>query len=84
MFVSSKNLQRFVVESVGCTGIISSIVYRLFLSRGADVNLKNRDGETPLDCCIINSKMWTILNTNKKLTDARRGRDGLRERLLCR
>ncbi|KAK7164512.1 hypothetical protein R3I94_003039 [Phoxinus phoxinus] len=56
----------------------------LFLSRGADVNLKNRDGETPLDCCIINSKMWTILNTNKKLTDARRGRDGLRERLLCR
>ncbi|XDV20890.1 hypothetical protein PO909_026096 [Leuciscus waleckii] len=56
----------------------------LFLSRGADVNLKNRDGETPLDCCIVNSKMWTILNTNKKLTDARRGRDGLRERLLCR
>ncbi|XP_057217663.1 histone-lysine N-methyltransferase EHMT1-like isoform X1 [Triplophysa rosa] len=56
----------------------------LFLSRGADVNLKNRDGETPLDCCSINSKMWTILNTNKKLTDARRGRDGQRERLLCR
>ncbi|KTG38537.1 hypothetical protein cypCar_00003000 [Cyprinus carpio] len=56
----------------------------LFLSRGADVNLKNKDGETPLDCCSINSKMWTILNTNKKLTDARRGRDSLRERLLCR
>ncbi|XP_051749523.1 histone-lysine N-methyltransferase EHMT1a isoform X1 [Ctenopharyngodon idella] len=56
----------------------------LFLSRGADVNLKNRDNETPLDCCSINSKMWTILNTNKKLTDARRGRDSLRERLLCR
>uniref|UniRef100_A0A8C1V0J5 Euchromatic histone-lysine N-methyltransferase 1a n=1 Tax=Cyprinus carpio TaxID=7962 RepID=A0A8C1V0J5_CYPCA len=44
----------------------------LFLSRGADVNLKNKDGETPLDCCSITSKMWTILNTNKKLTDARR------------
>ncbi|TRY93170.1 hypothetical protein DNTS_012857 [Danionella cerebrum] len=56
----------------------------LFLSRGADVNLKNRDGETPLECCSMNSKMWTILNTNKKLTDARRGRDGMRERLLCR
>ncbi|XP_073696004.1 histone-lysine N-methyltransferase EHMT1a isoform X3 [Garra rufa] len=56
----------------------------LFLSRGADVNLKNKDSETPLDCCSINSKMWTILNTNKKLTDARRGRDSLRERLLCR
>ncbi|XP_059404272.1 histone-lysine N-methyltransferase EHMT1-like isoform X1 [Carassius carassius] len=56
----------------------------LFLSRGADVNLKNKDGETPLDCCSINSKVWTILNTNKKLTDARRGRDSIRERLLCR
>ncbi|XP_016332916.1 histone-lysine N-methyltransferase EHMT1-like [Sinocyclocheilus anshuiensis] len=56
----------------------------LFLSRGADVNLNNKDGETPLDCCSVNSKMWTILNTNKKLTDARRGRDSLRERLLCR
>ncbi|XP_016344564.1 histone-lysine N-methyltransferase EHMT1-like [Sinocyclocheilus anshuiensis] len=56
----------------------------LFLSRGVDVNLKNKDGETPLDCCSINSKMWTILNTNKKLTDARRGRDSLSERLLCR
>uniref|UniRef100_A0A672TFR3 Histone-lysine N-methyltransferase EHMT1-like n=1 Tax=Sinocyclocheilus grahami TaxID=75366 RepID=A0A672TFR3_SINGR len=56
----------------------------LFLSRGADVNLKNKDGETPLNCCSVNSKMWTILNTNKKLTDARRGRDSLRERLLCR
>ncbi|XP_051551711.1 histone-lysine N-methyltransferase EHMT1a isoform X2 [Myxocyprinus asiaticus] len=56
----------------------------LFLSRGADVNLKNRDGETPLDCSNINSKMWIILNTNKKLTDARSGRDGQRERLLCR
>ncbi|XP_016130714.1 histone-lysine N-methyltransferase EHMT1-like [Sinocyclocheilus grahami] len=56
----------------------------LFLSRGADVNLKSKDGETPLDCCSINSKMWTILNTNKKLTDARRGRDSLSERLLCR
>uniref|UniRef100_A0A672TCK0 Histone-lysine N-methyltransferase EHMT1-like n=1 Tax=Sinocyclocheilus grahami TaxID=75366 RepID=A0A672TCK0_SINGR len=41
----------------------------LFLSRGADVNLKNKDGETPLNCCSVNSKMWTILNTNKKLTD---------------
>uniref|UniRef100_A0A673IIZ6 Voltage-dependent N-type calcium channel subunit alpha-1B-like n=1 Tax=Sinocyclocheilus rhinocerous TaxID=307959 RepID=A0A673IIZ6_9TELE len=56
----------------------------LFLSRGTDVHLKNKDGETPLDCCSVNSKMWTILNTNKKLTDARRGRDSLRERLLCR
>ncbi|XP_027018734.2 histone-lysine N-methyltransferase EHMT1a [Tachysurus fulvidraco] len=56
----------------------------LFLSRGADVNLKNKDGETPLDCCSINSKMWSVLNTSKKLTDARRGRDRQAEQLLCR
>ncbi|KAK3514428.1 hypothetical protein QTP70_018242 [Hemibagrus guttatus] len=56
----------------------------LFLSRGADVNLKNKDGETPLNCCSVNSKMWSILNTSKKLTDARRGRDRQAEKLLCR
>ncbi|KAG9261933.1 histone-lysine N-methyltransferase EHMT1-like [Astyanax mexicanus] len=56
----------------------------LFLSRGADVNLKNKDGETPLDCCSANSKVWTILNTSKKLTDARKGRDSQGEKLLCR
>uniref|UniRef100_A0AAR2IVC6 Euchromatic histone-lysine N-methyltransferase 1b n=1 Tax=Pygocentrus nattereri TaxID=42514 RepID=A0AAR2IVC6_PYGNA len=56
----------------------------LFLSRGADVNLKNKDGETPLDCCNVNSKVWTVLNTSKKLTDARKGRDSQGEKLLCR
>uniref|UniRef100_A0A667XGT3 Euchromatic histone-lysine N-methyltransferase 1a n=1 Tax=Myripristis murdjan TaxID=586833 RepID=A0A667XGT3_9TELE len=44
----------------------------LFLSRGADVNQRNREGETALDCCIYSSKVWVALNTNKKLTDARR------------
>ncbi|XP_066510425.1 histone-lysine N-methyltransferase EHMT1-like [Hoplias malabaricus] len=56
----------------------------LFLSRGADVNLKNKDGETPLDCCSVNSKVWNILNTSKKLTDARKGRESQGEKLLCR
>ncbi|KAI4899738.1 hypothetical protein NFI96_016543, partial [Prochilodus magdalenae] len=56
----------------------------LFLSRGADVNMKNKDGETPLNCCSVNSKVWTVLNTSKKLTDARKGRDSQGEKLLCR
>ncbi|XP_044051096.1 histone-lysine N-methyltransferase EHMT1a isoform X2 [Siniperca chuatsi] len=56
----------------------------LFLSRGADVNQRNREGETALDCCVYGSKMWTALNTNKKLTDARRGRDCHGERVLSR
>ncbi|XP_074527144.1 histone-lysine N-methyltransferase EHMT2-like isoform X2 [Halichoeres trimaculatus] len=56
----------------------------LFLSRGADVNHRNREGETALDCCVHGSKVWTALNTNKKLTDARRGRDCQGERVLSR
>nr|XP_040050762.1 histone-lysine N-methyltransferase EHMT1a isoform X3 [Gasterosteus aculeatus aculeatus] len=56
----------------------------LFLSRGADINQKNKEGETALDCCVFGSKVWTTLNTNKKLTDASRGRDSPGERLLSR
>uniref|UniRef100_A0A8C3A394 Euchromatic histone-lysine N-methyltransferase 1a n=1 Tax=Cyclopterus lumpus TaxID=8103 RepID=A0A8C3A394_CYCLU len=41
----------------------------LFLSRGADINQKNKERETALDCCVYGSKVWTALNTNKKLTD---------------
>ncbi|KAG8011663.1 Histone-lysine N-methyltransferase EHMT1 [Nibea albiflora] len=56
----------------------------LFLSRGADVNHRNKEGETVRDCCTFGSKVWTALNTNKKLTDARRGRDCQGERVLSR
>uniref|UniRef100_A0A8C3G5Z7 Euchromatic histone-lysine N-methyltransferase 1a n=1 Tax=Cyclopterus lumpus TaxID=8103 RepID=A0A8C3G5Z7_CYCLU len=38
----------------------------LFLSRGADINQKNKERETALDCCVYGSKVWTALNTNKK------------------
>ncbi|XP_072289075.1 histone-lysine N-methyltransferase EHMT1a isoform X2 [Eucyclogobius newberryi] len=56
----------------------------LFLSRGSDVNQRNKEDATPLDCCVYGSKVWTALNTNKKLTDARRGRDCQGERVLSR
>ncbi|XP_047448804.1 histone-lysine N-methyltransferase EHMT1a [Mugil cephalus] len=56
----------------------------LFLSRGADVSQRNREGDTALDCCACGSKVWTALSTNKKLTDARRGRDCLGDKVLCR
>uniref|UniRef100_A0A672GTL0 Histone-lysine N-methyltransferase EHMT1-like n=1 Tax=Salarias fasciatus TaxID=181472 RepID=A0A672GTL0_SALFA len=56
----------------------------LFLSRGADVSLRNVEGQTALDCCLTGSKVWAALNANKKLTDARRGRDCLGERVLSR
>ncbi|XP_076021273.1 histone-lysine N-methyltransferase EHMT1a [Genypterus blacodes] len=56
----------------------------LFLSRGADINHSNKEGQTALDCCVHSSKVWTALNTNKRLTDARSGRDCHGERLLSR
>ncbi|XP_013879446.1 histone-lysine N-methyltransferase EHMT1 [Austrofundulus limnaeus] len=56
----------------------------LFLSRGADVTLRNKEGDTALDLSTYGSKVWTALNTNKKLTDARRGRDCQGERVLSR
>ncbi|RVE68792.1 hypothetical protein OJAV_G00094970 [Oryzias javanicus] len=51
---------------------------------GADGSLTNKKGDTALDCCPGGSKVWTALNTNKKLTEARRGREKQGERLLCR
>ncbi|XP_029017964.1 histone-lysine N-methyltransferase EHMT1-like [Betta splendens] len=56
----------------------------LFLSRGADVSQRNKEGETALDCCVYGSRVWMALNTNKKLTDVRRGRDCYGERVFSR
>ncbi|XP_069370216.1 histone-lysine N-methyltransferase EHMT1 isoform X3 [Paralichthys olivaceus] len=46
----------------------------LFLSRGANVFLKNREGETPPDCCSHNSKAWAALQANRKERDAKNSR----------
>lgn len=56
----------------------------LFLSRGADISQRNKEGETALDCCTRGSRVWTALSTNKKLTDARKGRECHGERVLSR
>ncbi|KAM4745583.1 histone-lysine N-methyltransferase EHMT1a isoform 2-T2 [Anableps anableps] len=56
----------------------------LFLCHGADVSQKNKEGDTALALSVSGSKVWTALNTNKKLTDARRERDCQGERQLSR
>ncbi|XP_036384200.1 histone-lysine N-methyltransferase EHMT1 isoform X2 [Megalops cyprinoides] len=56
----------------------------LFLSRGADVNLKNREGETPLECCSQSSKVWSALQANRKLREARGNRASQGEKILSR
>ncbi|KAJ8286521.1 hypothetical protein GJAV_G00040110 [Gymnothorax javanicus] len=57
---------------------------RLFLARGADVLLKNREGETPLECCSHNSKVWSALQASRKLREARGSRVTLGDTVLCR
>lgn len=57
---------------------------RLFLCHGADVSQKNKEGDTALALSVSGSKVWTALNTNKRLTDARRERDCQGERQLSR
>ncbi|XP_027889219.1 histone-lysine N-methyltransferase EHMT1a isoform X2 [Xiphophorus couchianus] len=56
----------------------------LFLCHGADVSQKNKEGDTALALSVSGSKVWTALNTNKRLTDARRERDCQGERQLSR
>ncbi|XP_051924172.1 histone-lysine N-methyltransferase EHMT1a isoform X2 [Hippocampus zosterae] len=56
----------------------------LFLSNGVNLNLRNREGQTALDCCINGSNVWMALNASKKLTDTRRNRDSFGEQVLIR
>lgn len=56
---------------------------RLFLTRGADVFKKNREGETPPDCCGHNTKTWAALQANKRERD-RNSRRSQEEKLLHR
>ncbi|PWA18366.1 hypothetical protein CCH79_00009981 [Gambusia affinis] len=56
----------------------------LFLCHGADVSQKNKEGDTAMSLSVSGSKVWTALNTNKRLTDARRERDCQGERQLSR
>lgn len=42
----------------------------LFLSRGSDVTLKNKEGETPLQCSSLNSQVWVALQMNKTLKES--------------
>lgn len=59
-------------------------VYRLFLSRGANVFLRNREGETPPDCCSHNSKAWAVLQANRKERGSNSSMDRAEEKVLHR
>lgn len=56
----------------------------LFLSRDSDVNLKNKEGETPLQCASLNSQVWDALQMSKALRDAAPDRPVPTERTVSR
>lgn len=61
-------------SEVACWWSVECGLLRLFLTRGADVFLKNREGETPSDCCSHNSKAWAALQANKREREAKNTR----------
>lgn len=48
------------------------------------MSLKNREGETPLECCSHNSKVWSTLQASRRLKESRGGRVTFTEKLLNR
>lgn len=46
--------------------------------------LKNREGETPPDCCSHNSKAWAALQANRRERDAKNTRHSREEKILHR
>lgn len=58
--------------------------HRLFLSRGANVFLRNREGETPPDCCGHNSKVWAVLQASRKERGSNSSMDKAEEKVLHR
>lgn len=45
---------------------------------------KNREGETPPDCCSHSTKTWAALQANRRERDAKNSRSSPEEKLLHR
>ncbi|KAG8141740.1 hypothetical protein E2320_006427 [Naja naja] len=58
--------------------------YELFLSRSSDVALKNKEGETPLQCSSLNSQVWVTLQMNKTLKESAPEKPAQVEKILSR
>lgn len=57
---------------------------RLFLSRGADIDIMNREGDTPLTLARPDSPVWVALQINRKLRRGVSNRLHRTERIICR
>uniref|UniRef100_A0A8D3DTF0 Histone-lysine N-methyltransferase EHMT2-like n=1 Tax=Scophthalmus maximus TaxID=52904 RepID=A0A8D3DTF0_SCOMX len=56
---------------------------RLFLSRGADIDIVNREGDTPLTLARVDTPVWVALQINRKLRRGITNRMLRTERIIC-
>lgn len=56
----------------------------LFLSRGADIDIMNREGDTPLTLARPDTPVWVALQINRKLRRGITNRMLRTERIICR
>lgn len=57
---------------------------RLFLSRGADTELRNKEGDSPLDLTLEHSDVWVALQLNRKIRQGAASRGLRTERIISR
>ncbi len=57
---------------------------RLFLSRGADIDIMNKEGDTPLSLARCDTPVWVALQINRKLRRGISNRVVRTERIICR
>lgn len=60
------------------------LLFRLFLSRGADTDIMNREGDTPLTLARPDTPVWVALQINRKLRRGISNRLHRTERIICR
>ncbi|MCJ8735527.1 hypothetical protein PDJAM_G00248110 [Pangasius djambal] len=59
------------------------VVPQLFLSRGADIDVVNKEGDTPLSLARPDSPVWVALQINRKLRRGIANRIVRTERIIC-
>lgn len=61
-----------------------SFHFSLFLSRGADIDIVNKEGDTPLSLARPDTPVWVALQINRKLRRGIANRVVRTERIICR